>query len=167
MGWHALPVLGADMSFEQFLNLLDQYGPTLDTWPAVHRQAAHELLVNDARAEHALGTARRVAQELAALPLPTPSSALLRRVAEVPVRNPRAGKLTRLPFGMAARGWVPLAALVFGLGAASGLFLGPALEPDVVVSEQQPSDEADTLFEDTDALLALADEDLWLEEEVQ
>jgi hypothetical protein len=105
------------MVAHRFRALLEAYGADFARWPEEERAPAQAFLASSSEAARWWADERRIDQALdAALDL-APSPALLRQVAEIPARHPRAeamGALGRL------RHWVVGAAALAAVGAAVG-----------------------------------------------
>jgi hypothetical protein len=158
------------MTVEHFTHLLDAYGSDLQRWPAAEREAATSLLETSDVARQAFLDAERLDTALAAVPalrqgFEAPSPQLLRRLAEVPLRQPRRlGRKVWWPFKSAYAPMLALAAAVM-----CGLFVGNLAFPasaetalDEGVSELS-DDEVDELAEiafASDGSLGLGD-DVW------
>jgi len=121
----------------RFRALVGSYGADPARWPAAERQAAEELAATSSEAALFLAEQRRLDEILDRAEDVAPSTALLRRVAEIPVRqatpeSPRAW----WPFGRFRHAVTALAAT-----AAMGAILGIAV-PETVPNEKADSSDA-------------------------
>src|SRR5690348_1810668 len=88
----------APMDLVRFAELIDAYGAELERMPEAERARAHALLQSDARAAELHAAAARLDALLDAAPLAEVSSALSARVAELPLRHPRAERSALWPW---------------------------------------------------------------------
>lgn len=156
------------ISEQRFARLLDEHGPEPEDWPLALRAGAARLLAESepARAQQAL--ARRLFECLGEDPERLEVPARLRaRIAEIPLRHPRASRPWSWPF----RSWYQ-PALGLAASLAAGLVLGLSWPPAEPESEQR----GETLLADASAgtqgaheewqeLAELAFGGVWLETE--
>lgn len=124
------------MNLNTFNDLLDRYGPALDTWPTASRPDAEALLSTSSEAADAQADAQTLANLLAAMPdVPAPGHLAGRIVAE-------AGEMEdpwqRLLDWLGGRLWRPLlaAGLPLALGFAVGMAQLPAAEEDAYLAAE-------------------------------
>ncbi len=113
-------MMDVNMDLEQFNELLDQHGPTIDTWPAALREDAQALLAASPEAADALADAQTLANLLTAMPAaPAPGHLAAKIVASAAdVDDP----WQRLLDWLGARLWRPV--LAAGLPLAVGFAVG-------------------------------------------
>ena len=121
------------MDRDRFRALLSAYGADFARWPEDLRAPAQAFLATSNEAALWLAEERRLDQLLDAAPELSPSPALHRRVAEIPVRN--AAPLGA-PFGR-LRHWIAGAVALAAVGAVMGTIMPEsALDADTVTSEE-------------------------------
>jgi hypothetical protein len=106
------------MDAHRFRALLEAYGADLARWPEKERPRGHAFLASSNEATRWLAEERRIDDALDTALEVAPSPALLRKVAEIPVRFPRSqifGPLGRL------RHWLVGAAALAAVGALVGV----------------------------------------------
>jgi hypothetical protein len=119
------------MDARRFRALVATYGADRERWPSAERQSAESFLRGSSEAPKWL----EVEQQLDALldeagPV-EPSAALLRRVAEIPLRHP-APERVLAPLGR-LRNWFTILVAAAVAGAVVGVVtpdLAPGIEPD-------------------------------------
>jgi hypothetical protein len=99
--------------------LLSAYGANPSRWPKLEREAAEALLESDPEARRAQREAAGLDAWLESSVPAAPSAALSRRVAEIPLRNPRRAQRWAFERLLPWRA-VLAAALACTLGAVSG-----------------------------------------------
>lgn len=159
----------ATNQLDRFERNLDTYGADLELWPVREREAGRLVLQSSERARMLHAEAQRLADVLlqvdrAREPV-EPSAALLRNLAEIPLRHPR-----REPEGR-GMGWWPLrrsyaSALVPAAAAVLGVIVGrvapetwgdePSVPAWAVLTEEDGAEELGWTSEDVEELSALA-----------
>jgi hypothetical protein len=126
---------------EHLAQLLDRHGPDPLRFPEAERERALSLLQANAEARRMLAQAAALPHALDSLDVPTPSAALRRAVAEIPLRNPHAALQSRASLAVDSfrlrNRWATLlaAAFVLLLGAVSGRFSAQQDESTAAQSE--------------------------------
>jgi anti-sigma factor RsiW len=130
---------------DRFRALAAAYGADLARWPLDERHAAEELLATSSEAAACLAEQHRLDELLDGVPDVVPSPALLRGVAEIPVRHGmRPGERSLWPFDR-LRNWLSVVAAA----AAMGIIVG------VTTSNPTPADEAEASLDEL-SMTALA-----------
>ncbi len=143
----------------RFKALLAAYGAQPERFPEAERDAALALLASSEEARALAQAESALDGVLALAPAPELSPALARKLAELPIRNPRAARRPRFTALWTALGWAAAAAfgVVWGaqseaLERASG---DPSAETAAPFATFVPSGEDETTEEDAE-LMALA-----------
>ena len=120
----------AKVDENRFRALVASYGADLSRWPREEQDSAKELLATSSQAAMWLAEQKRLDELLDRVPDVAPSPALLRSIAEIPIRHGHSvGALW--PFNR-VRNWLALA----GVAAAMGVLAGAA------IFEEDPGEEA-------------------------
>lgn len=115
------------MNLQRFVELLDQRGAVLESWPAEERASAERLLADAPEARSALEEASALERELSSFQAAEPRPELRASVAAIPERHPRLGALW--PFATYYRPMLAMAAAtLLGIGVGNWAFSGSALE---------------------------------------
>lgn len=168
----------APMTLHRLATLIDAYGARPERWPDGERSAALRLLDESVEARHLRDQAACLDTLLDAAPEPTPSEALLVRIAAIP-QSPQAPRLeplrraertpvsdavarpaprtVRTP-GRRARVFAAAASIVAVAGLGVWLTRAPEISPNATVPG--PLAEIEVYGTTTDALLASDDLDL-------
>ena len=130
------------MDEARFRALAEAYGSHLARWPSDERRAAEALLARSTEANRWLAEQRQIDLLLDGAPDMDPSAALLRRVAEIPLRHQTARDV---------RAWWPFLRLrnLLAVGAAAAA-LGAAL--GMVTPESAPVADAEATWDELSAL---------------
>lgn len=127
----------APMDLARLAELLDANGADLARLPEAERARATQLLQSDARAVELHAQAAKLDSLLDAAPLQELSPALRARVAELPLRHPRAERAAFWPWPGVWR-VVAAGALAGMLGVLGGTFIA---DDDSMASEDDGWDE--------------------------
>ena len=128
----------SQMTLERLQELLQVHGGDPERWPEAERQQALALCERDPEAAVLYRSARVLDGLLSEALSPEPSAQLVRRVAEIPIRHPRAApERMWWPFGGVVRTMLA-AAFTLGLGVVTGLSTTP---PQLAQVQQEEDDE--------------------------
>ncbi|MEN9578358.1 MAG: hypothetical protein RJA70_1367, partial [Pseudomonadota bacterium] len=118
--------------------MLDCHGADLNSWPVAARRAAEELLERDPGARELYRAARIVDNTLSEAEALEPSGELLRRVAEIPTREPDAPGRGALPGWFSWWRAAAFGCLCASTGAAAGWITPPEAGQAPSLTEQTP-----------------------------
>ncbi len=109
------------IDLERLRELCSGYGADPARWPEPDRGAAQALLARDPEARRICAEAGELDRLLDALPQPAaPSAALMRKVAEIPLRHPRGAGARSMLGGLLPWRALLAAVLACALGVVSG-----------------------------------------------
>jgi hypothetical protein len=147
---------GSSMTLNEFTMTLERYGADLEHWPVDVRARAVALIAADAQVKRIWEAAQQIDSVLANLPVWSPSAALQRRVAEIPLRFPQRSAKLALP---SWRLWFPTFAALMSLGVLAGFVSGGAEQQNNLPGDvPEPTAELENWVDSEDLLLALGDE---------
>jgi hypothetical protein len=126
---------------DRFRALVESYGADAGRWPAEERRRRESPEARSAQAEGWLDEARRLDASLDAVADVVPSPALLRGVAEIPLRHGPSRAWGWWPFGR-ARNLLAAAVAVAAMGMVIGV---TAPEPTATEDTEAGLDELSTL----------------------
>ncbi len=129
--------------------LLDTHGADLERWPDAERAWARGAAEESAEAAALITRAKRLDAWLDQAPAPTPSPALRRAVAEIPVRHPHASGSAGAWFFAKLWKAIVAGALASALGVAVG----------VATLDSQAGSDDEGVWSDDEGLIFSADLD--------